>query len=458
MRENSGLARDRHHLSGKAALSTIRFTAGSRRCNQWPVLSNLNPSRASVRACPPTRSSRSSSTQGVRRCAAVEMPVRPPPRITTGDPAASTVGAARPFAWEGRLSASVDSDRCWLNMETDGLGDGPRLVIAPAPPSVAASAQRARRGLDQAHRKRLRGGLPLALSMRYLATAFERLRLGTVPVTAARVPRPPAKTVSLTFVGHATVMITTPATRVIVDPLLENSLYGIRRAKSAGVAEPDLDDVDLVLVTHAHRDHLSRASLARLPGSAPVVVPPHCERLVRRVGLLNVVELHPAAPTPWAIWKSSPYRCAIRVPADSATTRGGGPAATSSAHPMRASTWPGTPATSPVSPRSARGFAPTWPCCRSPGTNRRPSVKSTSPLSTPSTPSRTSARASSSPPPTAPSPSAMNHWTRHSTCLQQIARERGLAQGGPSPTANAREARRVAVLDHGETVHFRRSG
>ena len=71
---------------------------------------------------------------------------------------------------------------------------------------------------------------------------------------------------SVTFVGHATVMITTPESRVLVDPFLENSLYGVRRAKAAGIADADLDDVDLVLVTHAHRDHLSRREPRALPG------------------------------------------------------------------------------------------------------------------------------------------------------------------------------------------------
>jgi L-ascorbate metabolism protein UlaG (beta-lactamase superfamily) len=166
------------------------------------------------------------------------------------------------------------------------------VSTGPRPTAAASAAERARE-LDHEHRKRLRGGLPLALSMRYLTTALERLRLGTVPVEAAAVPRPPAGTVSLTFVGHATAMITTSTTRILTDPLLENSFYGVRRAKAAGIHENDLGDVDLVLVTHAHRDHLSRKSLARLPGAAPVVVPPNCERLVRRTGLIDVVELTP---------------------------------------------------------------------------------------------------------------------------------------------------------------------
>jgi L-ascorbate metabolism protein UlaG (beta-lactamase superfamily) len=159
-------------------------------------------------------------------------------------------------------------------------------------PTSIGFAERSRE-LDHEHRKRLRGALPLTLSMRYLALAFQRLRRGTVAVDAPAAPRPPAGTVTITFVGHATVMITTAGSRVLIDPFLENSLFGVRRAKAAGIADADLADVDLVLVTHAHRDHLSRASLARLPGSAPVIVPPRCERLVRRAGLLKVEELEP---------------------------------------------------------------------------------------------------------------------------------------------------------------------
>jgi L-ascorbate metabolism protein UlaG (beta-lactamase superfamily) len=149
------------------------------------------------------------------------------------------------------------------------------------------------RELDHEHRKRLRGALPLTLSMRYLASVLGRLRLGTAPVRAPSAPRPPAGTVAITFVGHATVMITTPGSRILVDPLLENSLFGVRRARAAGIALEDVGNVDLVLVTHAHRDHLSRHSLARLPRSAAVIVPPDCARLVRRAGLSKVEELEP---------------------------------------------------------------------------------------------------------------------------------------------------------------------
>jgi L-ascorbate metabolism protein UlaG (beta-lactamase superfamily) len=149
--------------------------------------------------------------------------------------------------------------------------------------------------LDAHHRRTLRGAMPLALSLRYLATAFERLRVGTALVPALPVPRPPAGTASLTFVGHATVMITTARTRLFTDPLFERSFYGLRRAKEAGVHAADVDDVDLVLVSHAHRDHLSPASLRRVLKDVPIVVPPRCGPLVARLGFLAIDELAPGA-------------------------------------------------------------------------------------------------------------------------------------------------------------------
>ena len=161
------------------------------------------------------------------------------------------------------------------------------MMVAPT-----AAAERARE-LDFEHRKRERSVWPFVLSMRYLTTALGRLGAGTTPVRATPVARPAPGAASITFVGHATTMIATPGVRVLTDPLLENSFYGIRRAKAAGIARTDLADVGLVLITHAHRDHLSRVSLARISRRAALIVPPHCTRLVRGLGFTEIIELDP---------------------------------------------------------------------------------------------------------------------------------------------------------------------
>jgi L-ascorbate metabolism protein UlaG (beta-lactamase superfamily) len=158
--------------------------------------------------------------------------------------------------------------------------------------TFAPAAERARE-LDFAHRKRERSAWPFVLSMRYLTTALGRLGGGTTPVRARAVARPAAGSAAITFVGHATVMITTPGARVLTDPLFENSFYGLRRARAAGIARTDLADVGLVLISHAHRDHLSPVSLARISRKAVLIVPPNCTRLVRGLGFAQIVELDP---------------------------------------------------------------------------------------------------------------------------------------------------------------------
>jgi L-ascorbate metabolism protein UlaG (beta-lactamase superfamily) len=126
-----------------------------------------------------------------------------------------------------------------------------------------------------------------------LKTAIGGLRRETEPARRVAVSRPPRGVVAVTFVGHATVMITTPTLRILTDPLLESSLLGLRRAKAAGVAETDLNDVGLVLISHAHRDHLRLRSLRRLPRTATVVVPPRCSDLLADLGFADLVELSP---------------------------------------------------------------------------------------------------------------------------------------------------------------------
>ena len=149
------------------------------------------------------------------------------------------------------------------------------------------------RGLDAFHERRGEGIWGRVFRLRYLRAALRRLSTGIEPVEAPLVARPEAGTVSISFVGHATTMITTPRARVLTDPLLERSFYGLRRAQEAGIAPADLDDIDLVLITHAHRDHLSLPTLRRLPRSALLIVPTGCAPLVGGLGFAEVIELAP---------------------------------------------------------------------------------------------------------------------------------------------------------------------
>jgi L-ascorbate metabolism protein UlaG (beta-lactamase superfamily) len=93
----------------------------------------------------------------------------------------------------------------------------------------------------------------------------------------------------LTWLGHSTVVIDVDGTRLVTDPVLGRRVWHLRR--EAAVDLGLLGALDGVLVSHAHFDHLDRASLRRLDRSLPVVVPTGVGPLLRGWGFVRVLEV-----------------------------------------------------------------------------------------------------------------------------------------------------------------------
>jgi L-ascorbate metabolism protein UlaG (beta-lactamase superfamily) len=85
----------------------------------------------------------------------------------------------------------------------------------------------------------------------------------------------------ITYVGHATTLIEMDGTVLVTDPLLRDRFGHVRRI--APPAKP-LPDVDAILISHAHRDHLDMPSLRRLPTSVPAIAPPAAAAVLARSG------------------------------------------------------------------------------------------------------------------------------------------------------------------------------
>ena len=118
------------------------------------------------------------------------------------------------------------------------------------------------------------------------------------PAPARHQPLPPVSpgTLSLTFGGHATVLVRYPGLSIAFDPMLGRWVGGVRRAVEPGLAPGDFDDVGLVLISHRHADHLHVATLKKLPRrSATIVVPPGGAAWVSSLGFARVIELAPGA-------------------------------------------------------------------------------------------------------------------------------------------------------------------
>jgi L-ascorbate metabolism protein UlaG (beta-lactamase superfamily) len=95
----------------------------------------------------------------------------------------------------------------------------------------------------------------------------------------------------MTWIGHASFLLTLGGLRVLVDPVFSERLGPHARLTPPGIPLRDMPSVDVVLLTHNHRDHFDEESLRRL-GKAPCYVAPLGNgALLRRFGAERVVEL-----------------------------------------------------------------------------------------------------------------------------------------------------------------------
>jgi L-ascorbate metabolism protein UlaG (beta-lactamase superfamily) len=103
----------------------------------------------------------------------------------------------------------------------------------------------------------------------------------------------------ITFIGHSSFLVQAAGRNLLFDPVFSTWLILLRRQRRPGVRVRDLPPIDVVLLSHAHMDHLDRSSLRRVvratrrrTGRAPiVVVPTDVGDVVRDLGFSTVVEL-----------------------------------------------------------------------------------------------------------------------------------------------------------------------
>jgi L-ascorbate metabolism protein UlaG (beta-lactamase superfamily) len=103
----------------------------------------------------------------------------------------------------------------------------------------------------------------------------------------------------ITFIGHSSFFIQIGGRKVLIDPVFAERLIALRRLRRPGVKIKDLPAIDMVLLSHAHMDHLNRPSLRRIvahnnkvSGRAPIaVVPWGVEDLVNDLGFARVVTM-----------------------------------------------------------------------------------------------------------------------------------------------------------------------
>ncbi len=101
------------------------------------------------------------------------------------------------------------------------------------------------------------------------------------------------------WIGHATVLLRVGGMTILTDPVLGNRVgvgFGLftggpRRLVAPAVSVGELPPVDLILISHAHFDHLDRPTLVRLPTKTPVVTAGRTRDLITDLGFRLVSEL-----------------------------------------------------------------------------------------------------------------------------------------------------------------------
>ncbi|MFM8762584.1 MAG: MBL fold metallo-hydrolase [Solirubrobacterales bacterium] len=71
-----------------------------------------------------------------------------------------------------------------------------------------------------------------------------------------------------TFLGHSTVLLESAGSRFLTDPVLRERLAHLRR-HAPPVAQEATRDLDAILISHLHHDHLDKRSLKLLDRSTP---------------------------------------------------------------------------------------------------------------------------------------------------------------------------------------------
>jgi len=93
-------------------------------------------------------------------------------------------------------------------------------------------------------------------------------------------PAPSVADMTITMVGHATLLIQTAGINILTDPVWSDrasplSFAGPKRVAQPGIAFDDLPKIDAVLLSHNHYDHLDLATLQRLHQThAPEIITP----------------------------------------------------------------------------------------------------------------------------------------------------------------------------------------
>ena len=98
----------------------------------------------------------------------------------------------------------------------------------------------------------------------------------------------------ITMIGHSTVLIEMNRQKIITDPYFGTwGHIAYKRLAPPAKTREELRDVDLVLISHNHWDHIDRKYLRLLPKDVPIMAPHLTAWITRLVGARSVTGMKP---------------------------------------------------------------------------------------------------------------------------------------------------------------------
>jgi L-ascorbate metabolism protein UlaG (beta-lactamase superfamily) len=98
--------------------------------------------------------------------------------------------------------------------------------------------------------------------------------------------------IEVVWIGHASFLVRTPGFNALIDPVWAKWMGPVKRHRDPGIDIEHLPPIDLVLITHAHFDHLCRMTLKRIAdGTQTVIVPRGVAGVLKKLNLREVREM-----------------------------------------------------------------------------------------------------------------------------------------------------------------------
>jgi L-ascorbate metabolism protein UlaG (beta-lactamase superfamily) len=96
---------------------------------------------------------------------------------------------------------------------------------------------------------------------------------------------------TVTYLGHASVLIETNGLRILTDPILRDRISFLRRTTPT-IHEAYYQDIDIVLISHLHYDHLDMQSLRKIEGACRLIVPHGTAPILEKGGIKDFQEVN----------------------------------------------------------------------------------------------------------------------------------------------------------------------